>query len=176
VYVAANVLRYFEDFSGSDFGPPLVAKIDPSKTGQAAVSAVAGLGGDAGTCQNVEWVAGLPLGTGAQPMLVSCAGARTYNHYVVVGVTNTSLLLLDATDKQISSWIPTNIAGEQPVSVGRAVPQNTSVYVADETASRLYVLDYGTNGFVERTGYVDGGVPQPVCPVFLIDLVVSPAP
>ena len=36
VYVAANVLRFFEDFSGSDFGPPLVVRIDPTKSGQAA--------------------------------------------------------------------------------------------------------------------------------------------
>jgi hypothetical protein len=177
VYVAANVLRFFEDFSGSDYGPPLVVRIDPSKSGQAALSAVAGLGGDAGTCQNVEWLAALPLGSGGQPMLVSCAGARTYDSFFnVVSVENTSLLLLDPSDQPIGTWLPTNIAGEKPVSVGRAVAQNTSVYVADETASRLYVLDYGTNSFVERPGYLDAGVPQPVCPDFLVDLVVSPAP
>ena len=177
VYVAANVLRFFEDFSGSDFGPPLVVRIDPTKSGQAALSAVQGLGGDAGTCQNVEWLAALPLGSGGQPMLVSCAGARTYDSsFNVVAVDNTSLLLLNATDQQIASWIPTNIAGEKPVSVGRAVAQNTTVYVADETASRLYVLDYGTNSFVERPGYVDAGVPQPICPDFVNALVVSPAP
>ncbi len=176
VYVAANVLRFFEDFSGSDYGPPLVVKIDPSKSGQAALSAVQGLGGDAGTCQNVEWLAALPLGSAGQPMLVSCAGARTYDSFFnVVSAENTSLLLLDSTDAQIASWIPNNAGAEKPVSVGRAVSQNTTVYVADETASRLYVLDYGTNAFVERPGYVDAGVAQPICPDFITDLVVSPA-
>jgi YVTN family beta-propeller protein len=56
------------------------------------------------------------------------------------------------------------------------VVQNTTVYVADETAARLYVLDVGTNGFVERVGYVDGGAPPQVCPSYITDLVVSPAP
>jgi hypothetical protein len=177
VYVAANVLRFFEDFSGSDFGPPLVVRIDPSKVGQAALSAVQGLGGDAGTCQNVEWLAALPLGTAGQPMLVSCAGARTYDAFFnVVSVKNTSLLLLNATDQQLASWIPTPGAAEKPVSVGRAVAQNTTVYVADETASRLYIVDYGSGVFVERPGFVDAGVAQPVCPDFITDLVVSPAP
>jgi len=60
--------------------------------------------------------------------------------------------------------------------VGRTAVQNTTVYVADETASRMYVLDYGTNSFVERVGYVDGGTPPQVCPNFITDLVVSPAP
>jgi hypothetical protein len=50
------------------------------------------------------------------------------------------------------------------------------VYVADETASRLYVLDFGTNSFVERVGYVDGGTPPQVCPSYISDLKVTPAP
>jgi len=177
VYVAANVLRFFEDFSGSDFGPPLVVRIDPSKTGQAALSAVQGLGADGGTCQNVEWLASLPLGTAGTPMLVSCAGARTYDsNFNVTSVQNTALLLLNGTDQQIAAWVPSNGPGQPPPSVGRAVAQNTTVYVADETASRLYVLDYGTNSFVERVGYVDGGTAPQICPAFITDLKVVPAP
>ena len=177
VYVAANVLRFFEDFSGSDYGPPLVVRIDPSKTGQAALSAVQGLGADAGTCQNIEWLSSLPLGTGGVPMLVSCAGARTYDtDFNVTSVQNTALLLLNGTDQQIAAWVPSNGPGQPPPSVGRAVSQNTTVYVADETASRLYVLDFGTNSFVERVGYVDGGTPPQVCPSYISDLKVTPAP
>lgn len=177
VYVAANVLRYDPARFVSDYGPPLVARIDPTKTGQAAVSAVQGLGADAGTCQNVEWLAALPLGTSGQPMLVSCAGARTYDqNFNVTSVANTALLLLNGTDQQIAAWTPSNGGTLGPASVGRAVAQNTTVYVADETAARLYVLDYGTNGFVERVGYVDGGTPPQVCPAYITDLVVSPAP
>jgi hypothetical protein len=177
VYVAANVLRYDPSRFASDYGPPLVVRIDPTKSGQAALSAVQGLGGGAGTCQNVEWLASLPLGSATRPMLVSCAGARTYDdEFNVVSAVNTSLLLLDGNDQQITSWIPSNGAGQPPPSVGRAVSQNTTVYVADETASRLYVLDYGTNSFVERVGYVDGGTPPQICPTYITDLVVSPAP
>ena len=177
VYVAANVLRYDPQRFVSDYGPPLVVRIDPTKSGQAALSAVQGLGGDAGTCQNVEWLASLPLGTAARPMLVSCAGVRTYDqNYNVLSVQNTSLLLLNGTDQQVTSWIPSNGAGQPPPSVGRAVAQSTTVYVADENASRLYVLDYGTNSFVERVGYVDGGTPPQICPTYITDLVVSPAP
>ena len=175
VYVAANVLRFDPDRFVSDYGPPLVVRIDPTKSGQAALSAVQGL--DAGVCQNVEWLASLPLGTAARPMLVSCAGVRTYDqNFNVTSVANTALLLLDGNDQQITSWAPSNGAGQTPPSVGRAVVQNTTVYVADESASRLYVLDYGTNSFVERVGYVDGGTPPQICPTYISDLVVSPAP
>jgi len=60
--------------------------------------------------------------------------------------------------------------------VGRAAVQNTTVYVADESASRLYVLDYGSNSFVERVGYVDGGTAPQICPNYIVDLLVTPAP
>ena len=178
VYVAANVLRYYADFSGSDYGPPLVAKIDPTKSGQAAVSAVQGFAADAGACQNVEWLASVPLGPGTTPMLVSCAGARTYDPttFEVKTVANTELVLMNASDQQIAAWVPSNGNGDLPPSVGRAVSQNTSVYVADETSSRLYVLDLANNTFVERVGYVDGGTPPQACPTFITDLRVVPAP
>jgi hypothetical protein len=184
VYVAANVLRYTGGI-GADYGPPLVAKIDPNASGASAVTAVGGLA-DAGVavdggvllpCQNVEWLASLPLGSGKTPMLVSCAGARTYDtNYDVTSVKNTALVLLDATDKPIGVWVPSALPSKPPPSVGRAVPQNTSVYVADETASRLYVVDYTTNGFVERVGYLNGGTPPTICPNYISDLTVVPAP
>ncbi|MGZ6140553.1 MAG: hypothetical protein ACXWLA_07750 [Myxococcaceae bacterium] len=178
VYVAANVLRYYGDRPGADYGPPLVVKIDPSGSGQAAVTAVAGLA-DAGIgCQNVEWLASMPLGAGTTPMLVSCAGARAYDStYQVTAVANTALLLLDAKDQPIGFWTPSSRPdGQFPPSVGRAVPQNTSVYVADETAARLYVVDYTTNGFVERVGYLNGLTPPTICPSYITDLTVVPAP
>ena len=178
VYVAANVLRYFADFSGADYGPPLVVRIDPAKVGQAALSAVQGFAGDAGTCQNVEWLSTLQLGSAATPMLVSCAGARSYDPttFVVTSVQNTALLLLDGTDRQLAAWVPSSASGQPPPSVGRAVALNTSVYVADETAGRVYVIDYATNGFAERVGYVDGGTPAAACPTYITDLTLVPAP
>jgi hypothetical protein len=59
--------------------------------------------------------------------------------------------------------------------VGRAIGDNGSVYVADETASRLYVLRYSDSSLLERVGYVDGGTPPQVCPNFITDLKVIPA-
>ena len=175
VYVAANVLRYYADFSGADYGPPLVVRIDPGQSGQAALSAVAGLGADAG-CQNVEWLEDLPAGSSGAPMLVSCAGARTYDqNFVVTSVRNTALLLLDGTDQPVAAWVPSNGTGQPPPSVGRAIGDNGSVYVADETASRLYVLRYSASSLLERVGYVDGGTPPQVCPNFITDLKVIPA-
>jgi len=177
VYVAANVLRYYADFSGADYGPPLVVRINPSPgiTGQAALSAVAGLGVDAG-CQNVEWLEDLPAGSSGAPMLVSCAGARTYDqNFVVTSVHNTALLLLDGTDQQVAAWVPSNDAGQPPPSVGRALGNNGTVYVADETISRLYVLRVSDSSLIERVGYIDGGTPPQVCPNFITDLKVIPA-
>lgn len=183
VYVAANVLRYYADFSGADYGPPLVAKINPNASDGGAVTAVTGLSSslsaDGGVpCQNVEWLANLQLGAVPSPMLVSCAGARAYDQdFNVTSVTNTALVLLDASDKPIGFWVPSGRPdGKFPPSVGRAVPQNTSVYVADETAGRLYVVDYTSNGFVERVGYLNGLTPPTVCPAYITDLTVVPAP
>jgi hypothetical protein len=180
VYVAANVLRFYADFSGADYGPPLVVRIDPSKSGAAALSAVAGLGADAG-CQNVEWLEGLPAGTSGAPMLVSCAGARTYDqNFDVKSVKNTALLLLDGADQPVAAWVPSNgpigaDGGPPPPSVGRAVGNNGTVYVADETISRLYVLRVSDSSLIERVGYIDGGTPPQVCPNFITDLLVTPA-
>jgi len=183
VYVSANVLRYDASRNASDYGPGVVVRIDPTKSGQSALSVVAGLGGDAGTCQNVEWLTSLSLGSGSSPMLVSCAGARLYGppDFNVISAPNTALLLLDGNDHQITSWSPSNPpvqpdGGPPPASVGRAVAQNTTVYVADESASRLYVLDYASNAFVERVGFVDGGTAPQICPDYIIDLLVTPAP
>jgi hypothetical protein len=109
-------------------------------------------------------------------MLVSCAGARTYdqNTGFVASAANTALLLLDETDQQVAAWVPSNGAGQPPPSVGRAVWNNGSVYVADETIARLYVLRYATNALLERVGYIDGGTPPQVCPAYITDLKVIP--
>ena len=176
VYVAANVIRFhpYPDIN-PDYGPPLVARIDPSKTGGAALSAVKGFSGDAGTCQNVEFVASIPSGTASTAMLVSCAGARTYDaSFNVQSVQNTQLALFNPADQQVASWVPSNGPSANPPSVGRAVPFNTSVYVADETSARLYVVDIGSSSLVERVGYVDGGTPAQLCPTYINDIAVVP--
>ena len=172
VYVATNVLRLRPDFH-ADYGPGLVAVIDPTKTGAAAVTPLP----LATTCQNVEWVARVPASGGDQ-MLVSCAGARTYDdNFNILSVANTALLLLGANDQPLATWVPDNApsaGGANPPSVGRAISLGSRVYVADETASRLYVLELVNNAFVERVGYADAGTPPQLCDIFLIDLQPVP--
>src|SRR5262249_17861908 len=121
--------------------------------------------------------ASLPLGTASSPMLVSCAGARLVDpSFNIIAVQNTALLLLNGTDQPIAGWVPSNGPGQPPPSVGRAVPQNTSVYVADRTAGRLSGVDYGTNSLVERVGYLAGGTPPQICTRYISDLKIVPAP
>jgi hypothetical protein len=170
VYVALNVLRYRPDFH-ADYGPGLVAVIDPTKTGAAALTP---LPLDPTECQNVEWMARVPASGGDQ-MLVSCSGARTYDvNFNITSVHNSALVLLGSNDQRLAAWVPSLTAGTAPPSVGRAIPIGSRVYVADETASRLYVVELVNNGFVERVGYVDGGTPPQLCDTFLIDLQPVP--
>ena len=175
VYVSMNVLRYYADRSGADYGPPLVARIELLDGGSAALSAISL---DGTECQNVEWLAAVPQGSASTPLLVSCAGARTYDaNYVVTSVAHTALVWLDANDQRVTAWVPSVGAGQPPPSVGRAVPANASVYVADETDSRLYVLDVGTNSLLERVGNTaDGGTPPQLCPSYITDLTVVSLP
>jgi hypothetical protein len=166
VYVALNVLRFRPDFH-ADYGPGLVAVIDPTRSGAAALTP---LPLDPSECQNVEWLAKLPADGGDQ-MLVSCSGARTYDvNFNITSVDNTALVLLGANDQRLAAWVPSTASGASPPSVGRAIPLGPRVFVADETASRLYVVDVLNNAFVERVGYVDGGTPPQLCDTFLIDL------
>jgi hypothetical protein len=166
VYVALNVLRFRPDFH-ADYGPGLVGVIDPTKTGAAALTP---LPLDPTECQNVEWLARLPADGGDQ-MLVSCSGARTYDDFFnITAVDNSALVLLGANDQRLAAWVPSTASGVPPPSVGRAIAIGPRVFVADETASRLYVVDVLNNAFVERVGYVDGGTPAQVCDGFLIDL------
>jgi hypothetical protein len=166
VYVALNALRFRPDFH-ADYGPGVVGVIDPTKSGAAALTP---LPLDSSECQNVEWLARIPASGGDQ-MLVSCAGARTYDsNFNILSVDNTALVLLGANDQRLAAWVPSTAAGAPPPSVGRAIPLGPRVFVADETSSRLYVVDVVNNGFVERVGYVDGGTPPQVCDSFLVDL------
>jgi hypothetical protein len=173
VYVALNVLRFRPDFK-ADYGPPLIARLDPSKVGAQAAQPVPL---NPAECQNVEWLASVPVVGGSSLLLVSCAGARTYDDFFnILSVANTSLVLLDGNDQRLAAWVPSaGPTGTKPPSVGRAVPLNGSVYVADETDSRLYVVDLATNSLIERVGYTaDGGVPPQMCTSFVTDLQAVP--
>ena len=175
VYVALNVLRFRPDFH-ADYGPGLVAVIDPTKAGAAALTP---LPLDPNECQNVEWLARVPAASGDQ-MLVSCSGARTYDsNFNITSVAKTALVLLGANDQRLAAWVPDNApgaGGANPPSVGRAIPLGSRVYVADETASRLYVVEMVNNTLVQRVGYADGGTPPQLCNSFLIDLQPVPLP
>ena len=132
---------------------------------------------DAGTCQNVEWLAALPLGSAGQPMLVSCAGARTYDSlFNVVTVEHTSLLLLNASDQQIAQLGPDQHRWREAAERGaRRGPEHQRLRRRRDGEPSLrprlrHQLLRGATGLRGRRG------PAADCPDFINDLVVSPAP
>ena len=176
VYMAANVLRFFEDFSGSDYGPPLVVRIDPTKSGQAAFSAVQALGGtrhlpECGVARRPS--AGLcgPADAGElrrRPDLRQLVQRRHGGAHLALASQRQR-----PADRQLG---PDQHRWREAAERGaRRGPEHQRLRRRRDGEPSL-VLDYGTNPFVERPGYVDAGVPPPICPDFINDLVVSPAP
>jgi hypothetical protein len=157
VYVALNNL----DSSYSP-GPPMLAKIDPSKTGSAAVTA---LPLDSSTCLNVVTLAELPTSGGAAPLLVGCAGQAQFDPvtFETISVDRTAVLLLDGNDQGLAIWRPSTDAGVVPPVVGRIAVVGSRAFVADQSVGRVYVVDVSANSFVERFGYLNGGTPLNPC-------------
>jgi hypothetical protein len=173
VYVALNNL----DSSYSP-GPPMLAKIDPSKSGSAAVSA---LPLDSTVCLNVVSLTELPGTGGSAPLLVGCAGKAHYDPvtFETTSVERTAVLLLDSNDQRLAAWTPSTDAGVVPPSVGKIAVVESRAFVADQSAGRVYVVDVSANSFVERIGYLDGGTPLNLCGGTvsnITDFVVVPTP
>jgi hypothetical protein len=157
IYVALNDLS--ADFSTP--GPPLLVKIDPSKSGAAAVSQVPL---DPTECLNVVSLADLPTGSSPSRLLVGCAGHTQYDsNFQALSVDHTAVVLLDGDDRRLASWTPSTDAGVVPPSVGKMAVLGPRVYVSDQNAGRVYVVGVTGNSIVERIGYLDGGTPLSVC-------------
>jgi hypothetical protein len=158
IYVALNDLS--ADFSTA--GAPLLAKIDPSKSGSSAVSAVAL---NQAECLNVVTLTELPSATGPAHLLVGCAGQAQFDqNFQTISVDRTAVVRLDGNDQRVATWKPSTDAGVVPPVVGKiALLSSSRAYVADQSAGRVYVVDVSGNSIVELIGYLNGGTPLNLC-------------
>jgi hypothetical protein len=173
VYVALNNLD-----SSFTPGPPMLAKIDPSKSGSAAVTAVPL---DSTACLNAVTLAELPNTGGSALLLVGCAGKAQFDPvtFETISVDRSAVLLLDGNDQPLASWTPSTDAGVVPPVVGKLAVVGSRVLVADQSAGRVYVVDVSGNAFIERIGYLNGGTPLNLCGGTIAnipDFAVIPAP
>lgn len=129
-------------------GPGLLARIEPSTRAVTVID----LGADA--CLNPQWVA--PLAGG---LAVSCGGQAVYAgaNYTLVSVDKAGLVVLDAQDRRVATWAPTPPtcpdAGTCPLFLpGRFSVKGSTVFLGDQNAGRLAVLDLVDGGVVERRG------------------------
>jgi hypothetical protein len=141
-------------------GPGLLAKIDPTTRAVTVID----LGADA--CLNPQWVA-----TMGDALVVSCGGRANYTgqDFVLTSVSQAGVVVLDATDRRVATWAPAapscGDAGVCPLFLpGRFAVKGSSVFLGDQNAGRLVVLDFADGGLVERRGPArnDG---LAVCPV-----------
>jgi hypothetical protein len=129
-------------------GPGLVAKVDPSTRAVQTID----LGADA--CLNPQWLA--PFGDG---LAVSCGGRAQYSGaaFVLTAVERAGVVVLDAQDRCVATWAPTPPscpdAGACPLFLpGRFGVKGSRLFLADQNAGRLTVLELTDGGLVERRG------------------------
>lgn len=141
-------------------GPGLLAKIDPTTKAVTVID----LGADA--CLNPQWVA-----TMGDALVVSCGGQAVYTgqDFVLTSVARAGVVVLDGTDRRVATWAPVapscGDGGVCPLFLpGRFAVKGSSVFLGDQNAGRLVVLDFADGGLVERRGPArnDG---LAVCPV-----------
>jgi len=141
-------------------GPGLLAKIDPTTKAVTIID----LGADA--CLNPQWVA-----TMGDALVVSCGGKANYTgqDFVLTSVSQAGVVVLDAMDRRVATWAPAapscGDAGACPLFLpGRFAVKGSSVFLGDQNAGRLVVLEFADGGLVERRGPArnDG---LAVCPV-----------
>lgn len=157
LYVALNNLN--ADTYAPE-GPGLLAKVDPVSK---AVSVI-DLGAD--DCLNPQWVGGL-----GSSLVVSCGGKADYAgpNFSLSAVEKAGVVVLDANDQKVAAWKPAppscGDAGACPLFLpGRFAVKGSTIYLADQNAGRLTVLELTAGGLVERRGPArnDG---LAVCPV-----------
>ncbi|MBN1204844.1 MAG: hypothetical protein JXB05_07965 [Myxococcaceae bacterium] len=142
LYVALNSL---DPITYGPGGPGLIARIHP----QSREVQYLPLGEH---CLNPGWLA--PVG---DQLLVSCAGKATYDdNFNLVAVEKTALVLLDAQDTVVSAWplaCPDGSAGACPLpSAGRFAVVGNRVYLGDNNAGRVFVVEVSGDQLVERRG------------------------
>ena len=155
LYVALNSLDPGNDFRPS--GPGLVARIHP----QTREVKYLPLGNG---CLNPGWLA--PLGN---KLVVSCTGDAIYDRsFNLLAVEKTSLVLLDEQDAVVSTWAlacpEANTSCALP-SAGRFAVVGNRIYLGDNNAGRLFVVDVTGTTLTEVRGL--SGQKQPpilACP------------
>jgi len=156
LYVALNNLN--ADTYAPE-GPGLLAKVDPSSK---AVSVI-DLG--ANDCLNPQWV-----GVMGTKLVVSCGGKADYSgpNFSLASVDKAGVVVLDDSDRKVATWKPAaptcGDAGACPLFLpGRFAVKGDTIFLGDQNAGRLTVLDFADGGLVERRGPArNDGVP--VCP------------
>jgi hypothetical protein len=151
-------------------GPGLLARIDPVTQGVDLLPLGEG-------CLNPGWVA--PVG---ERLLVSCAGKATYDaSFNLIGVEKTGLVLLGAGDEVLSTYALACPGGASDCplpSAGRFAVVGRRVYLGDNNAGRLFVLEVVGDGLVERRGPGAGAsllvCPNPGGPSLVGDVVAIP--
>ncbi|MCA2977372.1 MAG: hypothetical protein INH41_12575 [Myxococcaceae bacterium] len=145
LYVALNNL---DPDTYQPAGPGLLARVDPSTRAVQAID----LGADA--CLNPQWVA--RFGDG---LAVSCGGRAAYTgpNFVLTAVERAGVVVLDAQDRRVATWSPTPPtcpdAGACPLFLpGRFGVKDARLFLADQNAGRLTVLELSDAGLVERRG------------------------
>lgn len=141
-------------------GPGLLAKIDPTTKAASIID----LGADA--CLNPQWVASL-----GDALAVSCGGAAHYTgqNFVLTSLSQAGVVVLDSSDRRVATWAPAapscGDAGACPLFLpGRFAVKGSTLFLGDQNAGRLVVLDFADGGLSERRGPArnDG---LEVCPV-----------
>jgi DNA-binding beta-propeller fold protein YncE len=151
VYVALNNL----DPDYHPAGPGLLARID----GTTQAITVVDLGAE--RCLNPVW-----LQSDGTSLYVSCAGAAVYagpQDLVLLRTRQSGMVMLGAGDAVVGSWSPACPADAgtltdggsscAPIFPGRFAVRGGRVFVGDQNAGRIFVLQASDAGLVEERGY-----------------------
>lgn len=146
-------------------GPGLLARID----GATQAVTVVDLG--AQRCLNPVW-----LQSDGTSLFVSCAGAALYSgppDYALVGNDRASVLMLNAADAVVGSWSASCPADAgtlsdggsscAPILPGRFAVRGGRVFVGDQNAGRVFVLQASDAGLLEERGYAAAAAPIQAC-------------
>lgn len=112
------------------------------------------------TCLNPAWTR-----TVGDHVVVACAGRTDWSTF---STSASGLALVGATDQVLSSLElacpANNDGGCASVSLSRFGVVGSSIFVGDQSAGRMFVVDVADGGLVEKRGYSAQG-PLDVCPV-----------
>ncbi len=134
-------------------GPGLLARFDPAMPN--TVPQIIDLGAD---CLNPVWGAG-----SGDKLFVSCAGSASYDSvtYALTAVANAGVVMIDEGGARLALWKSACPDGDSncPLAMpGRFTVHGNRVYVSDQNAGRVFVLEVLGNTLVEKRGLnTDGG-------------------